>query len=190
MNIDNSYYVYALKDGRGNPAKIFYIGKGNGIRKEEHLINIDNTAKGHFIKEILSDNGNVIVSVLIENLTEIQALKLEAELITAFGTEKYGGLLKNAVVPKGNSKISTSILNLPFGVYEKAQIGLNFLKDACVEFIEANSTGIKNAEFVRYLNLHSDNAGKQKDYLTYSVLGILMRENKIYKDSKGYYKKK
>ncbi len=48
--------------------------------------------------------------------------------------------------------------------------------------------GVKNAEFAGYLDLHSDNNGKQKDYLTYSILGILMRENKIIKDKNGKYK--
>ena len=32
--MSNSYYVYALKDPRSNPAKIFYIGKGTGSRDE------------------------------------------------------------------------------------------------------------------------------------------------------------
>lgn len=187
---DRSYYVYALKDGRKNPAKIFYIGKGTGIRKEEHLINIDNTAKGKFIKEILDCGGNVITSILSDGLTENQSLKLEAELIIALGTEKNGGILKNTVSPKGSYKDLNQALNIPSGIYEKAQIGLVFLKDAISEFIEANPAGIKNSEFVKYLNLHSDNNGKQKDYLTYSILGILMRENKIEKDKTGRYKRK
>ena len=102
MSTEKSNYVYALKDGRENPAKIFYIGKGSGIRKEDHLLNIDKTTKGKFINEIITHGGKVIVSVLSDELTEYQALKLEAEMISAFGIEKHGGMLKNSVSP--NSK--------------------------------------------------------------------------------------
>lgn len=182
----SNYYVYALKDGRKNPAQIFYIGKGNGIRKEDHLTKIDDTLKGRFIKEIIEDNGKILVSIMSDGLTENQSLKLEAELISSFGIEKKGGILKNSVNPSGKSK-NTALLNVPQGVYEKAQIGLRFLKEATLEFIEANDIGIKNSELARYLDLHSDNNGKQKDYLTYSLLGVLMRENKIYKTEKGRY---
>ena len=187
QNTDHSFYIYALKDGRKNPAQIFYIGKGTGNRKEDHLLNIDNTNKGIFIKEILSTGGKVITSVLVENLTELQALTLEAELISAFGTEKNGGILKNSVTPR-NFASAKLALNLPIGTYELAATGIGFIKKAMLEFLKANPGGIKNAEFARYLNLHSDNAGKQKDYLTYSILGILMRENKIKKEKNGKYR--
>ena len=187
LNTDHSFYIYALKDGRKNPAQIFYIGKGTGNRKEDHVLNVDNTNKGIFIKEILSTGGKVITSVLVDNLTELQALTLEAELISAFGTEKNGGILKNSVTPK-NFVSSKQTLNLPVGTYELAATGINFIKKAMLEFLKANPEGIKNAEFARYLNLHSDNAGKQKDYLTYSILGILMRENKIRKENNGKYR--
>jgi uncharacterized protein len=188
MVLDKSNYVYALKDGRQNPAKIFYIGKGTGIRKDDHLINIDETSKGKFIKEIIESGGKVIVSVLIDNLTENQALKLEAELIITFGTEKQGGILKNSVTPKGQQK-NITLLNIPHGIYEKAQLGLQFLKEAILEFAEANPEGIKNSDIVRHLNLPSDNAGRQQNYLTYSILGILMRDNKVRKEKDGRYKK-
>ena len=79
---------------------------------------------------------------------------------------------------------------MPHGIYEKAQLGLTFLKDAIIEFIKANPNGVKNSEVARYLDLHSDNNGKQKDYLPYSLLGILVRENKIYKDIDSRYKVK
>ncbi len=189
MNTDRSNYVYALEDSRENPAKIFYIGKGSGIRKEDHLLYIDNTTKGKFINEIITNGGKVIVSVLSDELTENQALKLEAEMISTFGIEKHGGMLKNSVSPKGQ-KMKDKHLNVPQGIYEKSQFGLRFLKEATREFIEANTNGITNSELARYLDLHSDNNGKQKDYLTYSILGILMRENQIFKDKDNRYKKK
>ena len=44
------------------------------------------------------------------------------------------------------------------------------------EFIDANPQGIKNSQLAHYLDLHSDNNGNQKDYLTYSILGLPMKE--------------
>lgn len=186
---DKSFYVYGLKDTRKNPAKLFYVGKGTGIRKDDHLTTIDNTSKGRFIKEIIDGGGTVIVSVLIDGLTENESLKLEAELISALGTERNGGILKNSITPRGN-ELSKTTLNIPHGVFERAQNGLRFLKDSTFELIEANKVGVKNSELARHLGLQSDNNGKQKDYLTYSILGLLIRENKIYKDKDGRYKKK
>lgn len=188
MTFENSNYVYALKDPRKKPAQIFYIGKGTGSRKEDHLINTDNTLKGKYIREILNDGYNVIVTILSDSLTEIQALKLEAELISAFGTKKNGGILLNSVNPSGIVNKAYNKLNLPFGVYERAQIGIDMLKSATVEFIKANPEGIKNNELAKYLDLQSDNNGKQKDYLTYSILGILMKENIIFKTEDSKYK--
>jgi hypothetical protein len=51
-NEGRSYYVYALKDTRCNPAKAFYIGKGTGIRAWEHDLAADNTRKGKRIKAL------------------------------------------------------------------------------------------------------------------------------------------
>jgi hypothetical protein len=188
MNSDNSNYVYALKDPRKNPAQIFYIGKGTGSRRNDHIIQIDQTVKGRYIQEIMDSGHEVVVSVLCDNLTETHALVLEAELISAFGTEKKGGILKNSVSPSGVvNKIYTK-MNLPNGVSEKAYHGLKFLKDSILEFIRVNPNGVKNNEIAKYLNLQSDNNGRQKDYLSYSILGILMKENLIVKDEKSQYK--
>src|SRR3989338_11011464 len=98
---ETSYYVYALKDPRISPAKPFYIGKGTGTRAHDHLVRPDATRKGARIREIIEAGCKVLVSNLVEDLSEIQAIKLEAELIAAFGTEATGGLLTNAVVPSG-----------------------------------------------------------------------------------------
>lgn len=180
-NLDKSFYIYSLKDARVNPAKTFYIGKGTGARKEDHLLKIDNTPKGKYIQEVVATGGKVIVSVLVDELTELQALRLEAELICSFGTERNGGVLKNYITPSPILWVSKAQLNLPIGVYEKAKLGLEFIKEAILEFLQVNPEGIKNAEFARYLGLQSNNAGKQKDYLTYSILGLLMQENRIKK---------
>ena len=52
------------------------------------------------------------------------------------------------------------------------------LKDAITELINANADGITNSEAASVLGLRSDYRGRQKDYLSYSVLGLLMRDGK------------
>ena len=100
----NPFYVYALKDPRQKPAKPFYIGKGTGNRAWEHQAKIDESEKGLLIKEILEASHSVIHTIIADNLTEQQALKIEAELIAAFGIRSRGGILTNRVQP--NTEIS------------------------------------------------------------------------------------
>ena len=84
-------------------------------------------------------------------------------------------------------KKSVSSLIVPDGTRTKAQIGLKLLKESALEFIDANPQGIKNSQLAHYLDLHSDNNGNQKDYLTYSILGLLMKEGRIKKSMTGLY---
>jgi uncharacterized protein len=85
LSVDSSYYVYALKDPRKSPALPFYVGKGTGTRSYDHLVKPDDSRKGILIQEIEASGQQVLVTRLVDSLTEIQALKLEAELISAFG---------------------------------------------------------------------------------------------------------
>jgi hypothetical protein len=176
---DQSYYVYALKDPRLSPAKPFYIGKGTGIRAWDHLGIDDQTRKGKRIAEVLAAGVDVVVSVLADGLSEIQALKLEAELISAFGTEDSGGLLTNSVIPSGLSTKAPKSVVIPTGIREKAQLGLRFLKEAALELAQANKQGITNSEMAKALGLQSDYLGGSKDYLSWSILGLLMREGRM-----------
>jgi hypothetical protein len=180
---DTSYYVYALKDPRTSPALPFYIGKGTGTRSFDHLVKPDETRKGARIKEIETSGAKVPVSRLVDSLSEHQAILLEAELIAAFGTIDSGGLLTNTVLPSGLAKKARSTVVAPSGVKEKAQIGLALLKEAVLELAKANPAGISNADAASLLGLRSDYGGGSKDYLSYSVLGILMREGKLERSS-------
>jgi hypothetical protein len=174
----NPFYIYALKDIRQSPAKPFYIGKGTGIRAWEHTVKVDSTRKGKRIAEIQAAGLDVVTTILAEDLTESQALKLEAELIAAFGTEDSGGLLTNSVIPKGLEKAQSKVI-VPSGVVEKAQVGLELLKNSVQELALANESGVTNSEVSKILGLQSDYLGGSKDYLAWSILGLLMREGKL-----------
>lgn len=181
--MDKSFYVYALKDPRQNPAKPFYIGKGTGIRAWEHTINVDDTRKGRRIAEIQQQGYQVVTAVLADELSELQALKLEAELIAAFGTEASGGMLTNSVVPSGVVMASKQKVVIPSGALEKAQLALELLKSTVLELAKSNPAGVTNAEVTKSLGLQSDYAGGSKDYLSWSVIGILMREGRLKREA-------
>jgi uncharacterized protein len=178
----SAFYVYALKDPRKNPVLPFYIGKGTGNRAWEHTIKVDETPKGRRIREIFEDGFEVVTTKLADGLTERQALKLEAELISAFGTEATGGFLTNSVTPSGNSRRIRNDIKIPSGVVEKAAIGLDLLKDAVVELAKANHGGITNADCAKALGLQSNYRGGAKDYLSFSILGLLLDEGRLKRD--------
>ena len=182
MSVDSSYYVYALKDPRQDPALPFYVGKGTGTRSYDHLVKPDSSRKGRRIQEIEASGHQVLVTRLVDSLTEIQALRLEAELVSAFGTVDSGGLLTNSVLPSGLGAKSRTSVVIPSGVREKAQLGLSLLKEAVLEFAKANPKGVSNSEAASLLGLRSDYGGGSKDYLSYSIIGLLMREGKVERD--------
>jgi hypothetical protein len=172
----NTYYVYCLKDPRKRPTQIFYIGKGTGSRATDHLKKIDNTRKGRHIQEILDSGYQPTISKIVEDLSEEQALQIELELISSFGTVESGGVLYNTVIPRSIKRKIDDKINVPSGCVEKAQLGLKLLKDSITLLSEENPTGITNSDCAHYLGLQSDNEGNQQDYLTYSVLGLLLKE--------------
>jgi hypothetical protein len=112
-------------------------------------------------------------------LSEGEALRIEAELIGAFGTQDRGGLLTNAVVPTGVRLSRRRQVVVSSGAVEKVQIALEHLKTAVFEATRANKEGLTNYEVANCLGLQSDYGGGSKNYLSYSVLGILMREGKV-----------
>ena len=175
----NPFYVYALKDPRERPAKPFYVGKGTGNRAWEHQANVDDSDKGRLIHQIKDAGHHVIHTIMADDLTEQQALKIEAELISAFGIRSQGGLLTNKVRPNTENIGRQIRANVPDGCYVKAQMGLDFLKSAVMELAKANPNGISNSDAAKYLGLQSDYGGGSKDYLSYSVIGLLMKEGRL-----------
>lgn len=67
----------------------------------------------------------------------------------------------------------------------KAQQGLTLMKEAILEVVRANPAGITNAEIADALDIRSDYAGGQKDYLPWSILGLLLNEEKIQRSGRG-----
>lgn len=75
---------------------------------------------------------------------------------------------------------------------EKAQKGLELLKEAILEYIIVHGKAY-NSDMAIDLGLSTSHEGGSHDYLTYSILGELLKEGKIEKVKSGtrpYYKLK
>jgi len=70
---------------------------------------------------------------------------------------------------------------------EKAQQGLDLIKEAILECLKAHPEGLKNSDVADFLALRSDYLGGQKDYLSWSVLGLLLNEKRIYRRGRHYF---
>ena len=68
---------------------------------------------------------------------------------------------------------------------ENAQQGLTLIKDAIVDYIREHPNGVTNAAIARDLRIESDYEGGHHSYLSWSVLGLLLREGRIHYEGKG-----
>jgi len=62
---------------------------------------------------------------------------------------------------------------------DRAQVGLELIKEAILEELNAHPHGMTHGEIVQRLGLESDFEGQQRNYLSWSVLGILVGEGKV-----------
>ncbi len=79
----SDYYVYVYVDPRN--FEEFYFGKGKGSRKSEHLFEEGDIPKVKRISEIRRSGGEPIVRVIAKELSEEQALWIEATLLWRLG---------------------------------------------------------------------------------------------------------
>ena len=68
---------------------------------------------------------------------------------------------------------------------DKAHEGLTTLKAAILEHLAKHPEGIGNSEIARELGLESDFQGKQKNYLSWSVIGLLVNEGRVIFERRG-----
>ena len=70
---------------------------------------------------------------------------------------------------------------------EKAQKGLSLIKEAILDLLAMHLNGLRNCEIATKLNIQSDYLGSNKDFLSWSVLGILLNDKMIVRKEKRYF---
>ena len=77
------HFVSALDDPRLSPAKPFFIGKGTAGRASDHVAARSGSKGRSEHRELVDAGATSRITIVVEDLTEAQALRLEAELIAA-----------------------------------------------------------------------------------------------------------
>ena len=68
----------------------------------------------------------------------------------------------------------------------KAQHALDAMKAAILEELANYPDGAGNSVLARKLGLESDFQGKQKNYLSWSVIGLLVNEGQVVFEKRGH----
>jgi uncharacterized protein len=69
---------------------------------------------------------------------------------------------------------------------EDAQSGLALVKQAILATLNNHPEGLTNAQIAEMLGLRSDYKGGQKDYLSWSVLGLLLNAGEVQRKGRKY----
>ena len=68
----------------------------------------------------------------------------------------------------------------------KANAALAALKESIIEHLANYPEGLGNSEIARDLGLESDFEGKQRNYLLWSVIGLLVNEGCVVYEKRGH----
>jgi hypothetical protein len=68
----------------------------------------------------------------------------------------------------------------------KAQAGLSLMKQAILDLLSQHPDGLTNSQIATDLDIHSDFLGQQRDYLSWSIVGLLVNENMVEKSQRIY----
>jgi hypothetical protein len=85
----NKFYVYQFNDPE-TPGKVVYVGKGCGRRAKEHLGGTNNFMFFDWLCELKQKGIEVEPYIVAKNLSQIEALALEKELIKQYGRLDLG----------------------------------------------------------------------------------------------------
>ena len=69
---------------------------------------------------------------------------------------------------------------------QKAQHAVTELKEATLELLDEFPSGLRNVDVADKLDIRSNYLGRQQDYLSWSVLGLLLNERKVVRDGHLY----
>ncbi len=122
MSNDYYVYIYAYPDGC-----VFYVGKGRGSRINDHERDARNDVQSDkciIIRSIWEQGGQVLKRKLYTNLSEQDALAIEAVLIALFDranlANEQSGCTKNGLIKRKLSKsMSPKIIGYKHHTYQK-----------------------------------------------------------------------
>ncbi len=93
-----------------------------------------------------------------------------------------GGMLSRSVIIRNEESKLFFSRNGRTSDEELAQAGLGQIEAAILELLAVNPEGMRNAEIARQLGLSSDFRGSHQDYLTWSVLTMLVSRGAVSRD--------
>jgi hypothetical protein len=77
--------------------------------------------------------------------------------------------------------MNTQVLESRF----KSQLGLRLIKEGLLEYVSMHAEGVAHSKIVSDLGLESNYEGRQKNYLSFSVLGLLVNEGHVRYEKRG-----
>jgi hypothetical protein len=175
---DASYFVYALKDPQTDTP--FYVGRQTGSRSYDHLVQADDSPKGRRIREIVAAGGTVQIALLVEDVSEAEAIRAVAMLIAEHGLASRGGPLLNPEVRRGASA-RLDRLRMPPGIERELTGRLSGLLDTVMTLARANPDGIGDADLVARLDDGRYPPGHYAS-LAHCLLDLLVRDGSLSRD--------